>query len=487
MGLQSKKWIGAGCLILSFILLLVPMPAVSAANGINDFQMNEATLAKYKGTATVVSVPDSVKVIGEEAFARNSDAGIVAVGKNVKEISFSAFAGCKYLTTVSLPEKLETVGDYAFSGCNCLSRIAFGPQLKNLGCGVFAGCNSLKEIKIDPENPCFTYAKGALYDDKKERLYGFLNGFETETYRMPDTVTSIDPYSFWGNQNLQTVNLSSYLQEIPGYAFSNCRSLRKLSIPYSVNSIDAKAFENCISLTDIEIPPSVSYIDPTAFDGCIHLNIIANEGTAAYDFYENFKKRLENGEMTDEGEKYPGMENQEQESVESVEAVRLDASKDPSNVDYMPDRDVLEMPEDENVKAKSIVVGGGATLFMNQKGVTVYEGSQNAVAVPEKPLKPEAAEKPEKTEKPEESSEAESVVPEEEKHVTVVGSTGSVLPRYVSDDLNEGKIAMQHSSSDNLDESPDTGDHSIPVNYILALGVAAVGVMMLLRMRNEGA
>lgn len=495
MKLKSKKIFGWGCLFLAFILLLIPMPVVTAANGINDFKMNESTLAKYDGTAMVVSIPDNVKVVGEEAFARNSDIGVVTVGEDVKEISFSAFAGCNYLTTVKLNENLETLGDYVFSGCSYLSKINIGPHLKNFGTGVFAGCNALKEIVIDENNSYLYYAKGALYDIDKECLYGYLNGFPSLSYRMPDTVTEIAPYSFWGNQHLESIQLSSYLQEIPGYAFSNCKSLRKISIPYSVNYIDAKAFENCISLTEVEIPPSVSFIDPTAFDGCLHLNIIAEKGTVAYDFYENYKKKLETVEVDETEENpnvdLPGLEEESDVSTENnVSNSYIDASKDPSNVEYMPDRDVLEIPEKEDVKAKTLIVGGSATLFMDNKGVTVHSGADG---IKKSQLNVEKEEKKDELKTEAEKTEAEKTVTDnsleketdEEKTVTVVGSIGSVLPQYVSDTINDEKIGMVNSTDKNRDKSPDTGDYSIPVNYFLAVGLAAVGMIVLLKYNEK--
>lgn len=518
MAKRTKRLIGSICLLLAIILTQVPMPNVFAANGIYDFHMDESTLAKYTGTATVVSVRDDVKVIGEEAFARNEDIGTVTVGKNVKEIDFSAFAGCKYLTSVTLPDSLERIDDYAFSGCTLLSKINIGPNVKSIGSGVFAGCNSLKDITIDEENPHFYYARGALYDDEKETLYGYLNGFPSSNYSMPDSVKYIEKYSFWGNDILETIVFSDYLQEIPGYAFSNCTSLRRVVLPYSVNTIDAKAFENCISLTDVEIPPSVTYIDPTAFDGCIHLNVIAKEGTAGYTFYQDFLKKLE----AQKQEEQAIAENQSifapgtAETTDQVttdtenKSATIDASRDPSNVEYMPDHDVLETPEAADVRAKSLVIGGKAVMFLDSKGVTVYESEQNEQSESQSSSSNtgtqvtvgsnatiqiqndinqgtviDGSNSSEEVEKPTEQTESKKEtttkpVENKKENVTVVGSIGSVLPQYVSDSLNDEKIRVKSSNSSNRDESPDTGDNSIPVNYVLATGLVAIALMFLL-------
>ena len=71
---------------------------------------------------------------------------------------------------------------------------------------------------------------------------------------MPDSVTSIMPYAFYGCKNLETVVLSTNLKEIPAYSFSYCNGLTSIALPYSVNSIDVKAFQYCINLENVDIP-----------------------------------------------------------------------------------------------------------------------------------------------------------------------------------------------------------------------------------------
>ncbi len=372
MAKRTRKVLGTLFLLTAVIFSQIPMPVAFAANAVEDFQRDESTLVEYTGTATAVSVPDTVEKIGAEAFAKNNDIGTVNAGKNTKEIDSSAFAECKYLTTVTLPDKVETLGDFVFSGCEYLSKVVIGEKVEELGEGVFAGCNSLSTLQIDKDNIHFSLNKGALYDAKEEILIAYLNGYASDTYNMPDSVKEIYKYAFWGNEYIEYVHFSSYLEEIPGYAFSNCRNLQNVTIPYSVNSIEAKAFENCVSLTDVVIPASVTYINPTAFDGCRKLNIIADKGTAGYEFYQDFLARSA-AQKAEEEE----IGSSDKETQENVEELTVDASKDPSNVEYMPTTDPLAIAEDPSVKAKSLVVGGNAVLFIDSKQAVVYDGSSN--------------------------------------------------------------------------------------------------------------
>ena len=77
---------------------------------------------------------------------------------------------------------------------------------------------------------------------------------------IPDSVTSIDWYAFYGCTSLKSVVIGDSVTSIGDYAFSNCTSLTSIEIPDSVTSIGSSAFSNCTSLTSITIDtPNVNY------------------------------------------------------------------------------------------------------------------------------------------------------------------------------------------------------------------------------------
>ena len=455
MAKTIRKVLGALFIITALIMTQIPMPDAFAANAVEDFQRDEDTLVKYTGTATAVSVPDTVKKIGQEAFAGNTDVGSVNVGKNTEEIARSAFSECKYLTSVTIPDHVLSIDDYVFSGCEYLSKVKLGANVEEIGSGVFAGCNSLATIDIDEDNENFHLVKGALYDKDKETLVAYLNGYGADTYNMPDSVKKINAYSFWGNDDVEYIHFSSYLQEIPGYAFSNCTNLQNVTIPYSVDSIEAKAFENCVSLTDVVIPASVTYIHPSAFDGCRKLNIIADKGTAGYTFYQEYLARSA-AEQAEKEEVYtPGTsyEASKEDGIVSNDnsgstSNTVAAIQDPSNVEYMPSSDPLAVQEDASVKAKTLVVGGNAMLFIDSAEAVVYGGNQNAA---------QSTVQQSQTTQPIENSDYASnntavVKPQEEsngdgsqKTITTVGSHNSVSTTIINQNTN----TTQNNTNDN--------------------------------------
>lgn len=455
-----RKVLGVLFIITALIITQIPMPEAFAANSVEDFQMDEDILVEYTGIATAVSVPDTVKKIGSEAFSQNLDIGSVNVGKNTQVIASSAFAGCKYLTSVSLPDNVISVGDYVFSGCDYLSRVKIGENVEEIGAGVFAGCNSLSSLDIESRNTNFVVEKGALYDDKKETLISYLNGYKSDTYNMPDSVKEINVYSFWGNDSIEYIDLSNYLQKIPGYAFSNCTNLKNITLPYSVNTIDAKAFENCVSLTDVIIPASVSYIDPTAFDGCRKLNIIADKGTVGYTFYQEYLARTAVEQAEEEEVIVPGTSHEAvvEDGIASDGSVLESAINDPSNVEYMPSSDPLATQEEASVKAKTLVVGGNAMLFIDSSETKVYGGERNISSDNTTTFDSNFASNNTSIIKPQdEISEAESdandtalqdMTTEEDINKVIVydQTKGGYLPKYA---VLEEKIAAQGFYADN--------------------------------------
>ena len=384
-----RKVVGTLLLITAILVTQIPVVETSAAPN-SDFQIDKDKLVKYTGTASSVSIPDTIKTIGAEAFAGNTSITSVSIGKNVTEIEYGAFKDCSYLNTITLPESLTKIGNGVFSNNVSLKKISLPKNLKELGSGVFAGCDKLSVIEVSKNNPYFVFAKNGLYDKGKTILYCYTEGNTSSTYSMPDTVIDIDEYAFWGNDSLKEIKFSTNLKEIPSYAFSNCRNLLAISIPYSVKSINSKAFENCMNLQKVMIPASVSYIHATAFDGCPKLVISADSGSLAHEFYNNWKLlnktdvavEQETGDtVVDSGGNVyivgsDGKLTKVQGGSNSSSSSSGVAMYDPSNVDYIPEFDPIASSED-GVLGKTMIVGNSAVVIMDSPAMQVVNGLNN--------------------------------------------------------------------------------------------------------------
>lgn len=133
-------------------------------------------LALRKRELNEYEVKDGVAIIGDRAFY-DAKLRTVTLPNSLRAIGQSAFAGCKHLTDIALPEGLEVIKDTVFRDCESLSALtlpstllevgarAFGPGLKRLvilsenvtfSPDAFKQAKSLEEIHV-PEAACAKY------------------------------------------------------------------------------------------------------------------------------------------------------------------------------------------------------------------------------------------------------------------------------------------------------------------------------------------
>ena len=88
---------------------------------------------------------------------------------------------------------------------------------------------------------------------------------------IPDSVTNIGDYAFWGCKSLKSLVLPDGVTSIGDYAFDGCCSLRCVVISDGVTRIGNYAFWGCKSLKSLVIPDSVTHIGNGAFNACSSL------------------------------------------------------------------------------------------------------------------------------------------------------------------------------------------------------------------------
>ena len=360
-----RRCIGALLIILSLVVASFPTNEARAEETksvATDFQLDGTTLVKYTGTATTVSVPDTVKIIGEEAFADNTYMTTIKLPASLEKISYAAFSGCNNLKTVVVPDNVTEIGTAAFANCSALASAAIGSATKTLGIGVFTGCPELSSVTGNDRIIC---ENGVIYDKDKTQIYQVLQNAKVKKdassndlvnmtkYTMPDTVNKISPYAFYGCKNIEGITLSNALEEIPEYAFSYCNGLSEISLPYSVKRIDVKAFQYCVNLEKVEIPISVTFIHDTAFDGCSKLKIVAPEGSYADNWFKKFDKSNVN-------------------IIDSEDNKSSDGSKDSSG--NVIDDPAYVPPQIDGLISETKIVGRQAVFFIDNTKQTVISG-----------------------------------------------------------------------------------------------------------------
>ena len=93
-----------------------------------------------------VTIPDSVRTIGLDAFANCFKLEKVTFGKGLTLIDEGAFYSCGELTAISIPDSVEKIGTMAFQFCEKLTDVYIGTGIKQIGADAFVECSALEMI-----------------------------------------------------------------------------------------------------------------------------------------------------------------------------------------------------------------------------------------------------------------------------------------------------------------------------------------------------
>jgi hypothetical protein len=201
----------------------------------------------------------------------------------VSEIASRAFAGCTRLTRVAIMEKVSTIGSQAFDGCISLTNVILPNRLDSINDGLFENCTHLSSIAIP--------GGVTTIGDNAFTGCGALTALG-----LPDSIQSIGSFAFAACSSLVDVVLPDQLANISQDAFANCTHLAGITIPDSVTNIAAFAFIGCSRLTQVRLPNRLVNVGDGAFVNCISLtsliipNSVTNLGVQVFDGCSNLSE-----------------------------------------------------------------------------------------------------------------------------------------------------------------------------------------------------
>ncbi len=196
----------------------------------------------YNGEAIVISCKDdTVTTITIPATVENYP---------VTEIRY-AFDGFVNLQTVVLPDSIKVIGNNAFRNCSALTSINIPTGLTKIGNNAFYGCTLLPTVAI-PETVT------SIGD------YAFYYCSSITDVEIPASVTYVGPHSFHGT-GMETLVMPNTLTTIPDYAFRSSDKLGSIIIPESVTTLGKGAFSNSNKILAVSIPANVTLMDKTSF------------------------------------------------------------------------------------------------------------------------------------------------------------------------------------------------------------------------------
>jgi hypothetical protein len=89
---------------------------------------------------TSIVIPETVTTIGARAFADCVALESLTLSKGVVTIEKEAFANCIKLESFIIPRTVTTIGDFAFEGCEKIARLDIPTSVTTIGEGAFKGC-----------------------------------------------------------------------------------------------------------------------------------------------------------------------------------------------------------------------------------------------------------------------------------------------------------------------------------------------------------
>ena len=183
-----------------------------------------------------------------------------------------AFKDCNKLQAVSIPSSVKTIGEYAFTGCTSLRSITLPGTLENLSLAFAAGCDNLEAVNVGSGVGLTYHSFDGVLCKEGEIVYCPPKCPRSLT--IPDSIKGIAKEVFAKNKQLNSVTISGATKIGEG-AFKDCPNLQSVSILGPVEEIGDKAFEKCTALESILIPGSVKSVGGQAFSGCTALSSIA--------------------------------------------------------------------------------------------------------------------------------------------------------------------------------------------------------------------
>lgn len=243
-----------------------------------------------------ISLPDGLECIGESAFEGCFNLNTINIPQSVKEIGKNAFYDCNNITSpIAIPEGIETIKEGTFSSCKKIPSVSLPKSLKNIEEDAFDYCYGLERViisdleswcNIDFEsNPLYSAHHLFLGDEEIKNLVvpdnihviksSVFSGGAFTTAKLCENITEIEESAFYGCSNLVSINLPESIEQIGNYAFSGCSSLTSVRLPHSLSRIADHLFQRCASLKTITIPDGITSIDSGAFSGCSSLTSVS--------------------------------------------------------------------------------------------------------------------------------------------------------------------------------------------------------------------
>lgn len=271
--------------------------------------------------------------LGEYVFVNNAPIKTtVTLPEGMTEIPNGLFSGCTTISTIAIPDSVKIIGDEAFKGIS-ISKIEFSENVEYIGSGAFTNCLYLRDVVFNSDSTeiytdTVNKSKSAIGYDENSKIISSVVIYSTSRstalayavdMNIPFFATDcnsdvtgyitnrpgvINPdecvqWSYFNNVDILYIfGKGPMIGDFYDMEFNPLDSVpkaKKIIIVSGVNSLYTplcevgaseiilpetirvieNSFKNCVELESLVVPDNVSTIYPSAFEGCKSLKTLS--------------------------------------------------------------------------------------------------------------------------------------------------------------------------------------------------------------------
>lgn len=249
-------------------------------NDQNNWMIEKLTPEQGFGTKSKALYIDNCLVAVETAVLD------FAISEGTRLIADEAVSG-KMCNSITIPDSVKFIGEEAFSCCNSVKEINISENVERIDYLAFGNMRSLEKITVNPANKNYSSdSYGVLFNKDKTELIQYPVGNARQVYYVPDGVKKVCDYAFCAplagsskglvlteGGNLVVIVLSDSVESLGEYILHYNNSLVTFYIGENsqLKSIGAHAFDYSRALENIVLPDSVESIGDQVFRWCTSL------------------------------------------------------------------------------------------------------------------------------------------------------------------------------------------------------------------------
>lgn len=224
----------------------VPVLSVEIGDGVTEI----GSSAFYFCRITGITIPNSVKKIGEGAFGSCQYLGSVSLPSGLTTIGRGAFVNTSSLHQITIPETVTEIGDNAFDSSG-LYTVNIPGSVTGLN-HTFAWCSYLTSVTFSPRVSVEPWDYLNMYST-------FVKCHYLTEVTFPSDCNVLLDSTFRECNNLTSVTISN-THILQHWIFIDASALTTVNIiPDAVDAIWEESYIGCTSLTALTLPYAVAY------------------------------------------------------------------------------------------------------------------------------------------------------------------------------------------------------------------------------------